>query len=72
MASEAPATSPDPDLLRRIERVAAIARAEGLDAVDELLADVLALLHGWPAAKPVALRPRRPAPALRVVLGGRV
>ena len=71
MASEAPATIPDPALLRSIERLAAIARAEGMDGVDELLADVLALLHGWPAAKPVILRRHRPAPILRLLPGGR-
>lgn len=71
MASEAPQISPDPALLRSIEHLAAIARAEGMDGVDELLAEVLALLHGWPAARPVSLRRHRPAPTLRLLPGGR-
>ena len=71
MAREATATVPDPALIRSIERLAEIARAEGLEGVDELLADVLALLHGWPADRPVVLRRARPVPTLRLLPGGR-
>ncbi|WP_376096187.1 hypothetical protein ACE7GA_04425 [Roseomonas sp. CCTCC AB2023176] len=70
MAREASANSPDPALLRSIERLAEFARTEGLEGVDELLADVLALLHGWPALRPVT-RARPRAPELRVIPGGR-
>ena len=71
MASEASVICPDPTLILSIERLAAVARAEGMDGVDELLADVLALLHGWPAARPAVLKRRRPAVALRLLPGGR-